>query len=220
MTLCWTMPIYLFQLKIASTKRKESLWFLLVLNYLWRCKSLSDFRLCLSWPTCWEVDLVLQIRKQVWEHQGAHPTSMPKLPSREREGRQRRRKKGRRMNGAHKVSSSSEVPPGFPSLNAAWDSNQMKFYTGNKRKRWKRMPFPWWQWKIKCLIRKNAPNKWCTGWTACAERHSALRKLPTEKREVFYVHWTLERGFIYSSDRWWVTGFVHQTLRFLFLVYS
>lgn len=44
-------------------------------------------------------------------------------------------------------------PPGFPSLNAAWDSKRMKFHTGNKKKRWKRMPFPWRQWKVKCLIR-------------------------------------------------------------------
>lgn len=52
------------------------------------------------------------------------------------------------------------------------------------------------------------------------QNDSASRKLPAEMWELFCVHLTLERGFIHSSDSWWVTGFVHQTLRFLFLIYS
>lgn len=121
--------------------------------------------------------------------------------------------------GAHSLSQLSS-PPSFSSLHTAWDNEWMKFCWGNKKERWKRMSFPWWLRKAKCLIKKSNGRTHMTNRvqsvTGSTELHAAVSKLAAKILGLFCGHLTVEGGFVCSFNVWWVTGFVHHTLRFFF----
>lgn len=190
-------------------KRKKSIWFLIAV-LICKNKSPWHFCLCLSWTKSWEAAyLVLRITKLVGARQGAHPC--PSLLPMERKWKRRRRSR----TGAHTLSQLRSTP-GFFSLRAAWDNKRMKFYTGNKKEGWKRMSFPRWLWKVKSLIRSQMEEYTRNAVQAVTELHTAVSKLPAKILGMFCGLLTVEGCFICSFTIWWVTGFVHQTLWFLF----
>lgn len=146
MSVDWTKLVYLFwQNKTWSTKGENSIQFLVVPV----CDTLSahDISVWFYAELSLRRLLIWSSGSQNWLEHAKRPIhAQASFPQKENGGG------GGGTGRAHSLSQLISTSS-FSSLHAAWDSKWIKFYTGNKKERWKRMFLPWWLWKVKRLIR-------------------------------------------------------------------